>query len=69
MKKNCRHEYFEPNVENIVECGDDYILFKIACIHCGEFGFAGGEIGWNPTYWPEEEPENDTQPYKPKPRK
>ena len=68
MLGECEHEYLEPNEEEIVQCSEDYILFRVACIRCGMVGFAGGDIAWNPTYWKEEAPESDSQPHNPIPR-
>ncbi len=68
MLGECEHEYLEPNEEDIVQCSEDYILFRVVCTHCGMVGFAGGDIAWNPTYWRDEAPESDSQPHNPIPR-
>ena len=65
MLGECEHEYLEPNEEEIVQCSEDYILFRVACIRCGMVGFAGGDIAWNPTYWGNESPKSDSQPHNP----
>jgi hypothetical protein len=68
MTSECKHEYLEPNEEEIVQCSEDYLLFRVTCISCGMVGFAGGDIAWNPTYWRDEAPESDSQPHNPIPR-
>jgi len=65
MFGECEHEYLEPNEKDIVQCSEDYLLFRVACIRCGMVGFAGGDIAWNPTYWGDEAPESDSQPHNP----
>ena len=65
MIGECKHEYFEPNEEEIIQCSEDYILFRIECIYCKMVGFAGGDISWHLTYWSDEPSETDSQPHNP----
>ena len=63
MTDECKHAYLEPSVKEIIQCSEDYILFRVVCVHCKMAGFAGGDIAWNLSHWPDEPPETDTRPH------
>jgi len=63
MNKICIHKYPEPSERDIVQCSEDYIMFRVRCIHCEQEGFAGGFIDWKLTYWPEDN--HGVQPHNP----
>jgi len=60
MTAECKHAYLEPSVKEIIQCSEDYILFRVVCVHCKMVGFAGGDIDWNASHWPDEPIERGT---------
>ena len=65
MTEKCRHTYPEPSEQEMVQCCEDYVMFRVKCVYCRMEGYAGGNIDWKPTFWTDEPSDSDLQPHNP----